>query len=568
MNRAPVVVPETSSPAPAGATRSPNVVALMGNHPLSGVSVWCERMTRPGSAATPWSVLVVGEGLRAEDLAEFPGWGSERIHLAAWRRGDSPVDQVLAVRAALRALDADVVIPNDVPHGFACAALDAARGLRAAAVIHADDPRYEELLARAAPHVAAWRAVSRGATRRAAPLANLQGEAGPGGVIPCGVDVPALPSPRPTGATLRLLYAGRLDHAYKRCLDLVRLADELHARACPFVLTVVGDGPASDAFARAAAEHALAGRIRLPGRVRAAEVRGLLESHDALVMVSASEGHPTVAVEAMAASRACALTEGCGGAAARARDGIDAIIVPIGDMHAMAGRLHNAFLAGTFARMGAAAHAAARREYDLARLAPEYDRLIAEARGVVPLFLGGSPASLREAWHSVLAILESIGPCTENKLADLALNWLASLGVPVTHARRGQSALRVGALELPLRAPGIPAVAEVRLARAARDLRAQGVSRIALYGAGLHTRRLRHVVESLPEIVAILDDRAGLPPPLGPGERLWNLPILSPERLREAGVGGVIISSDEHEANMLRRASHWPVRVVPLYAAA
>jgi radical SAM superfamily enzyme YgiQ (UPF0313 family) len=83
------------------------------------------------------------------------------------------------------------------------------------------------------------------------------------------------------------------------------------------------------------------------------------------------------------------------------------------------------------------------------------------------------------------------------------------------------------------------------------DLAARGVHRIALYGAGEHTRRLlEHLPQLRPPIVAILDDAS---PPRA--ARLGTLPVHHPREAVNLGVDAVIISSDCWEADIWARRS-------------
>ena len=66
--------------------------------------------------------------------------------------------------------------------------------------------------------------------------------------------------------------------------------------------------------------------------------------------------------------------------------------------------------------------------------------------------------------------------------------------------------------------------------------------RVAIHGTGSHTRQLRPVLASTPNVVAFLDDD-----PAKTGTELWGVPIVTPDRATSLGVTDVVISSWIHE---------------------
>jgi radical SAM superfamily enzyme YgiQ (UPF0313 family) len=81
------------------------------------------------------------------------------------------------------------------------------------------------------------------------------------------------------------------------------------------------------------------------------------------------------------------------------------------------------------------------------------------------------------------------------------------------------------------------------------SLARQGVRRVALYGAGLHTRLLeRDLVNTPVEIVGVLDDNAAMH-----GTHLGPWPIYSPGEVGKLKVDAVILSSDQHEERLWRQ---------------
>lgn len=538
----------------------PTVVALHRPAAVSGVSAAGARLARLPAPHTPWRPLVIGEAITPKVLAASPLADAPGLEVVSWDPGTPAVEQVLLVRDALRRLGATVVVPNDLPHGFAAAGLDHLRGVRAAAWCHADSHDGDELFLRCGELANAWRAVSDRADARLRALGVPL--AGGGGIMPVCVEVPGAPAPMPAppggaaGAPLRLLYAGRLEKFHKRCLDLAALADELAMRGVAFELTIAGSGPAEAELRGRVAAHAAAGRVRLLGPVALARIPALLAACHVGVLVSGSEGMPTAVMETMAAGRPMAITTGCGGAVGVVRDGVEGLVVPVGAMDTLAA--HLSVLASEPARlasMGAAAHAVARRLFTPAARGPSYDAFIAEAAARPARFGAGQGAGVRDAWSRVLAALEAIGPCGEGDLADLAAAWRAEIGAPMS-------------LDLPRTLPGRDSPAERLLRAALGRLRTQGLCRVALYGAGAHTRKVARVVASSPEIVGVIDDAAEADG--GPAGLVHGLPIVPPHALHRLRVQAIIVSSDEHEREMLPKARAWAGTrpVVGLYHAA
>ncbi len=534
------------------------VVGLHRAHRVSGVTVSGARLAR--LAACPVRPMIVGAGVTVEDAAATPLAGAPGLSLCAWPAGADGAEQVGFVRGALLDGDAEVVAPNDLVQGFVACALLRHRGVRCAAWCHGNDMPARDLYERCLPLADSWRAVSGSVARTVARNG--------GGTLPCPIEAPPAPAPPNAPGPLRLLYAGWLDGLNKRVLDLGALADGLHSRGVAFELTVVGDGPSRAGLGDALRAHAAAGRARLVGPLPLDRMADLHRGHDALVLVSRSEGWPLVVMEAMAAGRAVAITAGCGGAAELVRDGVEGVVVPVGAMDELAGRLGAlARDRGALARMGVAAHAAALRSLDARVLGPRFAAFFEEAMGAAALKDDRSPEGIAARWDGMLGAIELLGECPPRSLGGLARSWLEDMGVRRwRESERGIDLERGVALSLHL--PDLPTAADRLVLGAVDRLTRRGASRIALYGAGRHTRRVRRAVERSPSIVAIIDDRAGEAG--GPPASLFGRPVVGPHEASRLGVEAVVISSDEHEPLLLRRAREWAGErpVVSLYAMA
>lgn len=533
------------------------IVALYRADHVSGINATARRMAM---LSEPWRPLICGAGLD-RSARTLPGFGDMAVSIATWAEGADPVAQSLAVLEALRAMGATIVVPNDIPHGFVAAGLDRGldhgSGLRAAAWIHADGLDAEELVERCGGLASSWRGVSASNTGRAAAVGTLPARPS-AELVPCPVDVtertPALPA-LTKGAPIELLYAGRLERHSKRVMDLVALCDALVAMGARFHLRIAGRGPAEAELGERMASHVRAGRVTLLGAIAADRMSDLYASAHALVLVSGSEGMPVVAMEAMAAARPVIGTDRIGGAVDPIRAHACGTITPVGDMHAMA-RAIASLTPETLRSMGARAHALALSSYSTRALEPAIGRWMDETDAAPNTLDPSDPGSIASRWAMILRAIEAIGPCPEASIRTLATRFLGAIGRPQM----------AGGLATWL--PNLPGARERHFTRAIDLILARGHRRVALYGAGAHTKGLARAIAARPEVVAIIDDRAHAP---GACEMLADRPVVLPSELDALRVDAVLISSDEHEQAMLRRALGWSesgvsaAQVFPLY---
>jgi hypothetical protein len=88
----------------------------------------------------------------------------------------------------------------------------------------------------------------------------------------------------------------------------------------------------------------------------------------------------------------------------------------------------------------------------------------------------------------------------------------------------------------------------------------QGLKRVAIYGAGTHTRGVGNALVAPPvEVVAIIDDNPDLR-----GKRLWNFPIVSPSDAISLDIDGVILSSNSMEDRLWESSATLRERGVPV----
>lgn len=153
-------------------------------------------------------------------------------------------------------------------------------------------------------------------------------------VIPNAAARPALPHTG-GGEVAHILFLGRINDmkgAPQLGEALARMRDLPNWRA-----TLAGDGHVEAARTKAT-EYGLADRVRLPGWVGPDRVAALIASADILVLPSFVENLPLSIIEAMASGVAVVATP-VGAVPDIVRDGETGLLVPVGDVEALASAL-------------------------------------------------------------------------------------------------------------------------------------------------------------------------------------------------------------------------------------
>jgi glycosyltransferase involved in cell wall biosynthesis len=130
-----------------------------------------------------------------------------------------------------------------------------------------------------------------------------------------------------------LVSAGRLSAA--KALDVALRA---LAAAEGVTLVVAGDGPERESLERLAAELGLAERVRFVGPLPRDEVLALYVAADAALLSSAWENFPHSVVEALAVGTPV-ISTAVGGVPEVVEDGVNGLLVPSGDVDALAGAI-------------------------------------------------------------------------------------------------------------------------------------------------------------------------------------------------------------------------------------
>ena len=155
-------------------------------------------------------------------------------------------------------------------------------------------------------------------------------------VVHLGTDLPPEPAPVPTNPVIASV--GHLV-ARKRHADVLRALWLLRDRHPELRYVVAGDGPEREPLRRLAAELGLDGRVELRGQLPPASARQVARGASALVMPSVNEAFGVAYLEAMAAGVPAVGCRGEAGPEEIAAAGGGMVLVPPGDVEALAERL-------------------------------------------------------------------------------------------------------------------------------------------------------------------------------------------------------------------------------------
>jgi glycosyltransferase involved in cell wall biosynthesis len=592
------VAPQASRLAPAevvarpvprvdGLKRAVNLYITDGE-PFGGVPVWCDRMSRAFAerADLGWEVrtLIVSTRRWWREGEPVPSLEPEALEPSVCLIDPSagPAAAMRTVRASLEALAPDIVTPQYGDLCHAVAASLAPTGVRTVVMMQTDDWVYRSTLD-AYPHWhgavggsdACGRFVEQHASGR--PVATIRNA------------VPVLNAPRAVAAEgpLRLAYVGRMAELQKRLSDLHTLADELDRRAVDAEIHLVGDGPDLDTFLARERERSRACVRFIAHGVRSpAWVAEFWSTMDICTLVSENEGTSIVTLEAMGCGVVPVVTRVGSGAEDWIDNGTSGVIVEIADMPAMADAL--AELHADRAKLASMARAAWEAVRDRAHLhtAAEAYAEVFDAVCERPIEATPTDAAVRllesHRWQEARSTdQERDTAYLRERLAEAGYRAIEEITTETAEPTDRADALVVTAPPTPklmqriaawrnqglgvALAPGVIEPEWVRLA-AGLDRAAQHGSRLAIYGAGDHTRRAARALdwarERGLEIVAIIDDEPRTTTAFG-------LPLTTPaDALARLKIDAVVLSSDAWEGRMWDRSR--PLRdagvhIEPLY---
>jgi glycosyltransferase involved in cell wall biosynthesis len=173
------------------------------------------------------------------------------------------------------------------------------------------------------------------------------------------------PAPEHDGP-LQVLSIGRL-HWKKGHDDGLRAIAALRDRGVEVQHRIAGEGDQREKLLFLVDQLGLGDSVELLGTCTEEQVRAELARADVLLLPSLSEGISNAVLEAMASGRPVVSTD-CGGMSEVIDDGVDAMLVGIGDVDAMADRLEALARDPELRRrMGAAAATTADRDLDVSR---------------------------------------------------------------------------------------------------------------------------------------------------------------------------------------------------------
>lgn len=352
--------------------------------------------------------------------------------------------------------------------------------------------------------------------------------------LPCPLDANAgnraadfvLSSKRP----LRLAYAGRFEDTAKRVWDLLAIADALAQRGAPIELTLLGSGPLLLALhekATALNERYQENVVRLLDPLPPHQMASFWQSQDVLLLTSAYEGQSMQLMEAMRHGCVPIISTGAAAGVSLVRDGETALVFDTGDVDAA-----------------------------VEQVAQLIDR---------PFLVSEIGRQARECVDAAAKVSASV------ELLDASLKRLIGTTSPSRSVTRATDVVhRHWPLERPIsmRAAATVSVENddaLRRFEAALAIAHQnGWARLAIYGAGRHTRALATCLADCQlNIRCIMDDDARLQ-----GTRLWGWPVVS--RIESIGykIDAVILSSKMNEPYLLRHlpffANH-DIGVIALY---
>jgi glycosyltransferase involved in cell wall biosynthesis len=206
-------------------------------------------------------------------------------------------------------------------------------------------------------------------------------------VVRLGIDLDQrLTEEGDNGAGLRRLFGvspdsfvvgwiGRMT-SIKRVPDILLTFKELRDRGVDATLCLVGDGPDRQRVEQRAHELGISRHTLFIGYQH--DVGPYYAFFDALLLPSANEGTPVVAIEALASSRPIVATR-VGGVPDVVSDGVDGYLVDVGDIDAMTSRLAELAADPELRRtMGEAGRARVLPRYRVERLINDIDALYRE----------------------------------------------------------------------------------------------------------------------------------------------------------------------------------------------
>jgi glycosyltransferase involved in cell wall biosynthesis len=350
------------------ALNSPSVVAVLPDK-LGGALNIVEGLFRyRRSDAFAYGVILTHNPLGTE--ARFGGRFSADYQ--ATFEFKTPVDNLYAVArrlyAAIPAGDG-VLLTNDLLELAMASAFDCGRAV--VQILHADSDYYYDLAARHDDVIDAFVVYGRTMERRL--KVRLPHRSNDIYFLPYGMPEPPRRRTAVSG-TLRILFAGRLEHVQKGVLDLPSIDRILIDRGVDAQWSIVGSGPDEQRLRDAWTSS----RVSFLGTKTQEEVIDIASQHDVFVLPTRWEGVPVALLEAMVVGLVPVVSRVESGVGEILTDGVTGLMPPVGDVASFADAV--AALDANRAKlesMSSAAAAYVRTHHDIRERTDAYQALFA-----------------------------------------------------------------------------------------------------------------------------------------------------------------------------------------------
>jgi len=314
---------------------------------------------------------------------------------------------------------------------------------------------------------------------------------------------------------LRIAYAGRFEDTAKRASDLIAIAEVLARRACEFTLTLLGSGPLTSKL-QARADELNARHRRTVIDIRSPlpphEMGPFWHSQDVLLLASAYEGQSMQLMEAMRHGCVPVISRGAAAGVDLARADDTALLFDIGDTNKAADHLQT-----------------------LTQQPNERTRLAERARSTAWAEFEQAPT------------VERLDELLQKVIQRPAHRWPSERPISM----RSTTVLNADDDDAVRRFQNV-------VVEAAQS----GHTRIAIYGAGHHTRGLAAALADCTlDIRCIIDDDTNLH-----GNRLWGWPIVGREAALKCDIDAVILSSKMNEAYLMTHKPFFVSHGINVYA--
>jgi len=351
--------------------------------------------------------------------------------------------------------------------------------------------------------------------------------------------------------------------------------EQLLQLGCDFRLDLIGDGPSEAELRSQISSRGLGRFVRLRGRLTPDQVRQELSSADALVLTSDFEGTSVAMLEAMGQGAVPCVSRVASGVDEWVTDGENGLTAPVGDVRTIAHKI--AAISrdrDRLERMQVAAWGTVRTRSSTSVMFNRYQRVLDElmlrplapARDTLGLSLteGGrwfkpwcdDPESAKRYAHRILteAGYTRIADGEPSPGCDAVLADVLSSPEAVCRADEWRErGLGVAYLPFIIR-PGW-----VRFGGVLRRVAETGAVRIALYGAGQHTRRVLPVLRDHMPIVGVIDDRAA-------GQSICGLPVVAPQDAASTlRPDAIVLSSDSIEEQLWHASRRFREAGLPVH---